>query len=71
MNITLNQQSYLSEVMRSSEGIMKHWHIDFTEISERSITEPQYRRLLALFYNKKFFEINKMLSQLNFKRIIN
>jgi hypothetical protein len=65
---TLNQLSSLENIIKSDPMLQEHFILDNVWEKISNLSLGQYKRMVALIMNKKRFDLNDMMLQLNFKR---
>ena len=67
---SLNQIGSLIQHIRLDPHIISHWSVEFEDWHKAldNITIRQYKYILALWFNHKYLQLNKMLESLNLPR---
>jgi hypothetical protein len=67
--LTLGQKCSLIEILKDDENLQKHFELNGEDVWDivSGLTLKQYKYILYLLFNKKYFKLNKMLTSINIK----
>jgi hypothetical protein len=67
---SIHRISSLSHLLQNDEALQKHFNLDgcWDRLMEAGLSEGQVRRIFALKYNNKRFELNQEMVRLGFPR---
>lgn len=67
---SIHRISSLSKAIKNDTALEKHFNLDgcWDRLADAGLSEGQVRRIFALMFNNKRFELNKTMVELGFTR---